>query len=158
MVPNDDNVIPLRANGHAASGDLPLSLEELSEAVGAIGRCLDEIAPEPVAGGGFGRQATSRLYLQITAVERWLRKLDDIEVVTWPDTRWALRFCNARMQAVSCIQALKSSRHPASGSREDPQRVFQEAGMFVDFDEVGRTLRGVRDLIVERYPKTRQVR
>ena len=47
MVRNGDSVVPFYPDPGIVGGDLPLPVEELTEVVGAIGRCSAEIGSEP---------------------------------------------------------------------------------------------------------------
>ena len=150
---NSDNVIYLHPGRDIADGDLLPSLADLTEAVGAIGRCLAEIDSEPEAGASFGRVTTTPLLLHMTTVEQWLEKLAEIKVTTWPDVRWALHFCDTRVQALTYIRATTASLQAAQ-SYSEPPCAWEEHIAFADAGAIGRALRSVRDLIVERYPQT----
>lgn len=151
-MPNRSNVIPLRPGRDDGASELPLSCE-LTEAVGVIGRCLAEIGLEPESVAGFGRVKTAPLLLQMTAVEQSLEKLAEVKVTTWPDVRWALHFCSARIQALRSIRASAASLQ-ALWTYSEPSCVWDQDIVFVNFGTMSRALRGVRDLIVERYPQT----
>ena len=154
MVRNGDNVIPLYLGREIADGDLPVPVEELAEVVGAIGRCLDEIGSEPEPRAIGGKVTATPLLLHMTTVEQQLEKLTEITVTTWPDVRWALHFCNARVRALGCIRA-SAAWFQTARSYSEPLRAWEEDSAFVEFGAVRRALRDVRDLIVDRYPQTR---
>ena len=143
-MPDDDNAKVIHL-----PRDIPPLLEELTETVDVISRCLAEIGSERRCEADFDRVMVTPILLHMAAVEQWLEKLDEINVTTWPDVRWALYFCHARIQALSCIRA---STTP-SCSQSPP--AWGEDVAIVDAHATIRTLRGVRDLIVERYPQTR---
>jgi hypothetical protein len=145
MVPDSDNVIPLRAGQDSVGGDLPVPLAVLAGAVGEIGHCLTrmELAAES------GRDCGSLTLLHMAEVERRFEDLAVITVVTWPDVGWALRFCDARVRALATIRQLAAWSGSARGGAW-PAAVLAPSG------PVGRALREVRDLVVLRYPQTRQ--
>lgn len=99
MSENGDNLFPLHPSRVTLDGELPLPVEELAEVVGAIGRCLAEISSKAGSGASVGKTMATPLLLHMSTVEQWLGKLDEINVTTWPDARWALLFCNARVRA-----------------------------------------------------------
>jgi hypothetical protein len=136
-----------------ADNGVRLSLQELGEVVGEIGRCLAEIGSEPSRGHGFGQVTTTPILLQMTAVEQRLENLSEITVTTWPDARWALLFCHARSRALTSIRESTALLEMARQYGEST-RAWEGGAGFVDFGALRRALRGVRDLIVERYPQT----
>ena len=155
MTRDGDNVTYLQPRRDLADGDLPLPVAELAEAVGAIGRCLAEIFPEPSSGAGFGRVTNTPLLLQMSTVEQRLEKLAEIKVTTWPDVRWALRFSNARVRALTYVRASATSLQMAR-NHAGPQRSREENLSSGEAGALSNALQGVRDLIVTRYPQTRR--
>jgi hypothetical protein len=145
MMPSGDNVVPLRRRQDPADADLPVPLRELAETVDAIGYCLSQIAAVAESGQGFDTQ----ILLHITALEQRFEDLAAITVVTWPDVSWALRFCSARVRAVTAI-AQSVGYFTASQSNTWSARALAYSG------PLSRALREVRDLIIQRYPQTRQ--
>lgn len=156
MVQNGDNLIPLRPSRDNIDGNLPLPVEELTEAVGTIGHYLAQISSEPESRASFGRETVTPLLLHISTVEQQLEKLASITVTTWPDVHWALRFCNARVRALTYIRATAASLQRARSYTQRPTAREDDTG-FIEVGAVSRALREVRDLIVERYPQTRPV-
>jgi hypothetical protein len=150
-----DNVTYLHPRRDVADGDLPLPVEELAEAVGAIGRCLAEIFPEPNSGLSFGRVTNTPLLLQMSTVEERLEKLAEIKVTTWPDVRWALHFSNARVRALTYVRASAASLQ-TTRNHAGPRRAREENLGSGEAGALSNALQGVRDLIVTRYPQTRQ--
>lgn len=150
-----DNVTYLHPRRDLADGDLPLPVEELAEAVGAIGRCLAEIFPEPNSGVSFGRVTNTPLLLQMSTVAERLEKLAEIKVTTWPDVRWALRFSNARVRALTYVRASAASLQ-TTRNHAGPHRIREENLGSGEAGELSNALEGVRDLIVTRYPQTLQ--
>lgn len=150
-----DNVTYLHPRRDLADGDLPLPVEELAEAVGAIGRCLAEISPEPNSGVRFGRVTNTPLLLQMSTVAERLEKLAEIKVTTWPDVRWALHFSNARVRALTYVRASTASLQ-TTRNHAGPQRTREENLGSGEAGELSNALEGVRDLIVTRYPQTLQ--
>lgn len=155
MPENRDNVFPLRPSRATIDGDLPLPVEELAEVVGAIGRCLAEIRSKSGPGASVGKTMATPLLLYISMVEQWLGKLDEINVTTWPDARWALLFCNARVRALDYIRASTATFYVTRSGAESPS-VWGEDTDVVELSALSGALRDVRDLIVKRYPQTRQ--
>jgi hypothetical protein len=153
-MPNGGNVIPLRPGRGAIDGDLPLPVEELTETVGVIGRCLAQISSEPEPATRPGRTTVTPFLLRMTMVEQQLEKLSSITVTTWPDVHWALRFCNARVRALSYIRESAASLQMARSCTEPPD-AWGEDIRFVEMDAVSDALRDLRNLVVERYPETR---
>jgi hypothetical protein len=80
MSENGDNLFPLHPSGATIDGDLPLPVEELAEVVGAIECCLAEIRSKAGPGANVGKTMATPLLLQMSAVEQWLGKLDEINV------------------------------------------------------------------------------
>jgi hypothetical protein len=154
MVRDSDNLIPLHPGGDLDDGDLPLPVEELSETVSVIGRCLAEIGSEFEPGAWFSGISTTPLLLHMTTVEQQLENLAEITVTTWPDVRWALHFCDARIRALTYIRASATWSRRAC-SYHEPPRARQHVPVFAEFGAMSRALRDVRDLIVKRYPQTR---
>ena len=150
----DDNIIYLPSS-RDMSHDAPLPfLGELTEVVGVIERCLAEMDSEPRSAAGFGRVATTPVLLQLAIAEQWLEKLAEITVTTWPDASWALRFCNARIQALGRIRA--ATMPPRTARRYgEPPGAWEEDQAIVNVAALSRALRSMRDLIVKRYPQTR---
>jgi hypothetical protein len=157
MARNGDNVTHLPSHRDPVDGSLPLPVEELAEVVGAIGRCLAEIGSEPHSGAGFGRVTNTPLLLQMSTVEQRLEKLAEIKVTTWPDVRWALHFSNARVRALTYIRASAASLQTTRNYAR-PQRTREENVGLAGVGAMSNALQGVRDLIVTRYPQTRQAR
>lgn len=145
MVASSDNVIPLRPGRDSPDGDLPVPLRELAETVDAIGHCLSQMASTAES----GRDSDTLTLLHMTAVERRFEDLAAITVVTWPDVSWALRFCDARVRALTTIRQSAAWLGSARGSA-------WPTGTLAHSGPLSRTLREVRDLIVQRYPQTRQ--
>jgi len=118
----------------------------------ALGRSVAETGSGP---GGFASPAelsTAELQAQLPAVERWLRELDRIGVTDWPDTRWALRLCDARVAAMRRLGALTTSLYAAPtglGAMEGNG----PAGVAADAEDLADALRTLRDLIDQRYLK-----
>lgn len=100
----------------SAADDLPVPIEELTAAVKAIEQCLAQIDADPGSGLGFGRETSTLLLLHMSAVEQRLEALAGVNVVTWPDARWALHFCNARERAINATRQPAYSFHPAHGA------------------------------------------
>jgi len=145
MAPSSDNVIPLRPEQDSAEGDLPVSLRELAETVDVVGHCLVHIA----SAAGSERSSDTQILLHMSAVERRLEDLAAVTVVTWPDVSWALRFCSARARALTTISQSAAS---LGSVRSD----VWPTGTFAHSGPLSSALREVRDLIVQRYPQTRQ--
>ena len=103
MSQDSDNVVYPRF-GQDAADDLPVPVEDLAETVGAIGRCLDKIDPEPELASTSGAMKVTPLLLQMSVVEERLQELADIRVTTWQDVGWALHFSDARVRALASIQ------------------------------------------------------
>jgi hypothetical protein len=154
MSENCDNLYYLYPDRGANDGDLPLPVEELAEVVGAIECCLAEISSKSGPGVNVGKATATPLLLRMSAVEQWLGKLDEISVTTWPDARWALVFCNARVKALDYIRASAAAFYGTRHWVEAPSVWGEDTG-FVQLGALSRALRAVRDLIVERYPQTR---
>jgi hypothetical protein len=155
VIPNSDNVFPLRPDLGIADGELPLPVEDLTEAVSAIGHCLGQIKPDTPPGWGFGNTRVTTALLHLAGVERQLEDLAGITVASWPDVRWALHFCNARVRALNRIRKTMGSVQAARGHGHRPP-AYREDVALVEFVATSHALREVRDLIVERYPQTRQ--
>jgi hypothetical protein len=144
-MPKGDNVIPLRSGQDSADGDLPLPIGELAETVAAIGHCLSQIASMAESGQDSG----ALTLLHMAAVEQHLEDQACITVVTWPDVSWALRFGDARVRALATIRQ-SATWLDSTQSSTSPAGILSHSG------PLSRTLREVRDLIVQRYPQTRQ--
>lgn len=150
---NDDNVIAFPRR-RPPSGDRPVPVAALAGAVGAINDCLAEFSLEPASGDDPGAVSVAALLLQISAVERWLEKLAEITVVTWPDVRWALRFCDARVRVVARIRESAAALHAHQSSPAQPRVWRARATLIAETQGLDTALREIRDLIVERYPQT----
>jgi hypothetical protein len=155
MSRNDGNVTYLHPHRSLLDGDLPLPVEELAEAVAAIGGCLAQICAEPNSGASFGRVTNTLLLLQMSTVEQRLEQLAEIRVTTWPDIRWALHFSNARVQALTYIRASAASLRNTR-NRVGAQNSREESVGLGEVGALSSALQGVRDLIVTRYPETCQ--
>lgn len=153
MSENGDNLYHLYPDRSVNDRDLPLPVEQLAEAVGAIECCLAEISSKSGPRVSVGKAAATPLLLRMSAVEQWLGKLDEIDVTTWPDARWALVFCNARVGALDYIRASEAAFYGTRRWVEAPSVWGEDMG-FVELGALSRALRAVRDLIVERYPQT----
>jgi hypothetical protein len=149
MMLNGDNVIPLRPDCDCGDADLSVSVEDLGDAVDAIVRCLSRAAAEPSLRCGSRGMTVTSFLLHVGVVEQRLEELAEISVATWPDVRWALRFSEARVRALTTIRAAAS----LSSVRSYNQPSYALAGSA----PLGQALREVRDLIVQRYPQTFQV-
>lgn len=147
----DDNVFALRPGQGATRGDLPVPLDELAQTVGEIGCFLEEIGPLVGSGAGFGAARVAPVFLQMTVVEERLEELSGISVTTWPDVRWALHFCDARVRALAAIRASAEPSYGMQGSTRPP---YAWEDRNPGFAAVGQALGDVRDLIVDRYLKT----
>lgn len=132
----------------------PPFVEELTELVGAIERCLAELGSEPRHGAGFGTVTITPILLHLAMAEAWLEKLVEVNVATWPDVCWALRFCNARVRALNCIRASTPPSRPR-GRSEESASAWEEEAAIINADALRRALRSVCDLVVTRYPRTR---
>jgi hypothetical protein len=153
-VATDDNIIYLPSS-RDMSHDAPLPfMEELTEVAGVIARCLAEIDSEPRSATGFGKVTITPVLLQLAMAEQWLEKLAGITVTTWPDTNWALCFCNARIQALDCIRAATTPPRTARRCGE-PRGTWEDDQAIVNAAALSRALRSVRGLVVKRYPQTR---
>jgi hypothetical protein len=155
MSRNDGNVTYLHSHRSLLDGDLPLPVEELAEAVAAIGGCLAQIRAEPNSGVSFGRVTNTLLLLQMSTVEQRLEQLAEIRVTTWPDVRWALHFSNARVRALTYVRASAASlRKPRN--HVGAKKSWEDSVGFGEVGALSNALQSVRDLIVTRYPQTGQ--
>lgn len=146
---NGDNVIPMRPDWDCGDADLSVSVEDLGDAVDAIVRCLSQADAEPSPRCGSGGMTITSFLLHMGVVEQRLEDLAAISVATWPDVRWALQFSNARVRALTTIRAAASLC--SARSYNQPSRALAGSA------PLGRALREVRNLIVQRYPQTSQV-
>ena len=150
MAPYGDNIIPLRPRSGRSEADLPVPVENLAETVDAIGRCLSQTTARAELGHGSGGTTATSLLLAMGVVERRLEELSAITVVNWPDVLWAMRFANARVRALTAVRD-SAARLSAVRTNVLPRNPLVESS------PLGRALREVRDLIVERYPQTFRV-
>jgi hypothetical protein len=91
----------------------------------------------------------------MSTVEERLEKLAEIKVTTWPDVRWALRFSDARVRALTYVRASAASLQ-TKRNHAGPQRAREDNLGSGEAGALSNALQGVRDLIVTRYPQTRQ--
>jgi hypothetical protein len=157
MARNDDNVIPLRRSWSPYREHLPVPINELSEAVrafSALTHCLDEMTSGRYSPVGILGAPTTQLRLHLPAVERCLGQLRRVGVMNWPDTRWALRLCNARSEAAARLQDLETSLYPSQPYFDASGNARRQGQIVADAEEFVEAICKVRDLIVERYPQT----
>lgn len=149
MSRHGDNVFSIRPQQQIDHDDLPVPVEELAETVSAIRLFLDKLGSGSQSTTGFGETGASSALLQMPVVEEHLEELVDITVANWPDVRWAMRFCDARVRALA---SLRSWALFATRTCIPAQSGHQPTG--TGTTAVSRALRDVRNLIVERYPQT----
>jgi hypothetical protein len=150
VTPNGDNVIPLRPRYRRGEANLPISVETLAAAVDAIGHCLSPTTVETESGRRSASSTDTSILLAIGVVERRLEELSGINVATWPDVLWAIRFANARMRALDAIRDWAARLRAVRGGAVQRSSLAESSSL-------GHALRDVHDLIVERYPQTLRV-
>ena len=148
------NVVPLRRDYFPQQAECRAHAGSMSDALrcfGRLERCAAALEAGPLGtaseldGGGW---PIVSFQVELSAVCRCLDRLGSIDIVNWPDPRWALRLSAARSAAVLRLSAVRASlydRPPGTGPLDGP--------LEADIRQLADALRGLRELIVAHCPE-----
>ena len=148
------NVVPLRRDYSPQQAESRAHARGMSDAVRSfdrLERCAAALRSGPLGTArevdGMGWPIVS-FQVELPAVHHWLDQLGSINVVNWPDPRWALRLGAARSDAVLRLSAVSQSlyhRPPGTGTLD--------GRLAADIQQLADALCGLRELIVAQCPE-----
>lgn len=152
------NVVPLHRNWQLLPDETPIPVSEIAEAVRSFGlleQCVDSLHSTRLGVAGEidrSEQPIVSLQAQLPVIQRWLGRLECLNVSNWSDTRWVLKLGEARAVAAFRLRAVKRSLY-----RSPPGIEPLDRRLAADICEFEDALRALRHLIVDRYPQTQGV-
>jgi hypothetical protein len=148
------NVVPLRRDYFPQDAESRAHAWSMSDAVRSfdrLERCAAALRSGPLGTAreidGVGWPIVS-FQVELPAVHHWLDQLESINVVNWPDPRWALKLGAARSDAVLRLRAVSQSLYdgpPGTGTLD--------GRLAADIQQLADALCGLRELIVAQCPE-----
>jgi hypothetical protein len=149
-----DNVVPLRGSYRPYHAESRAHVRDMVDAVRSfeqLERCAAMLQSGPLA---IAREIDGAEWpivsfqVELPVIHQWLDRLGSVNVVTWPDTHWALRLGNARSAAVLGLHAVQRSMH-----RCPPGTGPLDGRLAADIRKLADALRRLRQLIAEQCPE-----